>query len=152
MPAIARRILRAKDRRYFCKHVSDLPAPHDTENVDFMSQQEVRSSHARDAPCFWLMDCVLDLQTLDFLQSDKFVAETKILCGKACTEGISGVPFTVVCNKWAISGGQSADVYYDVSLYICFCSSLLTAAIPCYAHVLTELFCRSSKDSMRGSP
>jgi len=28
--------------------------------------------------------------------------------------GISGVPFTVIDGKWAVSGGQSWDVYYKV--------------------------------------
>jgi predicted DsbA family dithiol-disulfide isomerase len=33
---------------------------------------------------------------------------------EACRNGVTGVPFTIVENKWAIAGGQSAEVYVQV--------------------------------------
>lgn len=34
---------------------------------------------------------------------------------EARINGVTGVPFTVIDGKWAVSGGQSADVYVQVS-------------------------------------
>ena len=32
-------------------------------------------------------------------------------------KGVTGVPFVVIDNKWAVSGGQSADTYEQVRVY-----------------------------------
>lgn len=33
---------------------------------------------------------------------------------EARKKGISGVPFVIIDGKWAVSGGQTADVYTQV--------------------------------------
>lgn len=38
---------------------------------------------------------------------------------EARVNGVTGVPFTVIDGKWAVSGGQSADVYVQVSFHAC---------------------------------
>lgn len=37
------------------------------------------------------------------------------MINEAREDGVSGVPMTIINDKWAVSGGQSADVYYGVS-------------------------------------
>lgn len=36
---------------------------------------------------------------------------------EAQDKGIPGVPFTVINQKWAIAGGQTAEVYYSVRFF-----------------------------------
>lgn len=50
---------------------------------------------------------------------------TPLLCDRVHDEiviarterGVVGLPFTVIDDKWAVSGGQSADVYEQVSFF-----------------------------------
>ena len=37
------------------------------------------------------------------------------LCDGARSKGITGVPVIVIDGKWAISGGQSSDVFIQVN-------------------------------------
>jgi len=53
-------------------------------------------------------------EALDFLNSDELVAEVNAMVESARANGVTGVPFTVIDNKWAISGGQSPDVFYQI--------------------------------------
>jgi predicted DsbA family dithiol-disulfide isomerase len=55
-----------------------------------------------------------EAEAMAFLESDELMDEVKKSCCQASNEGISGVPFTVICNKWAISGGQPSDIYYNI--------------------------------------
>lgn len=41
----------------------------------------------------------------------------EILIARA-ERGVTGVPFTVIDDKWAVSGSQSKDVYEEVSLVL----------------------------------
>ena len=34
--------------------------------------------------------------------------------GEARKKGVNGVPFVVIDGKWAVSGGQTAEVYSQV--------------------------------------
>jgi len=52
--------------------------------------------------------------TLDFLDSEDLTPEISSQIKEAQMLGISGVPFTVIDGKWAVSGGQSWDVYYKI--------------------------------------
>jgi predicted DsbA family dithiol-disulfide isomerase len=36
------------------------------------------------------------------------------MCEKARDMGIKGVPLTIIDGKWAVSGGQSSDVFVQV--------------------------------------
>jgi len=51
---------------------------------------------------------------LAFLQSDELEDEINSMCDKARAQGVTGVPFTVIDGKWALSGGQCSDVYIQI--------------------------------------
>jgi predicted DsbA family dithiol-disulfide isomerase len=53
-------------------------------------------------------------ETLEFLNSEELLPEVSNQIKEAQMLGISGVPFTVIDGKWAVSGGQSWDVYYKI--------------------------------------
>jgi predicted DsbA family dithiol-disulfide isomerase len=53
-------------------------------------------------------------QAIKFLESDELLADVKRMVYVAQRNGVSGVPFTVIDGRWAISGGQSSDVFYEV--------------------------------------
>lgn len=52
---------------------------------------------------------------MKFLQSDELEKEVENMCDKARSIGITGVPLTIIDGRWAVSGGQSSDVYVQVS-------------------------------------
>lgn len=54
-------------------------------------------------------------QALRFLESDELEKEVNDMCTAARSKGITGVPITIIDSKWAVTGGQSADVYIQVS-------------------------------------
>lgn len=41
------------------------------------------------------------------------------MANDARKKGVTGVPFTVINGKWAVSGGQTSDVYTQVGTRIC---------------------------------
>ena len=55
-------------------------------------------------------------QALRFLESDELEKEVNDMCTAARSKGITGVPITIIDGKWAVTGGQSADVYIQVKL------------------------------------
>lgn len=61
---------------------------------------------------------------MNFLQSDELQKEITDMCDKARDMGINGVPLTVIDGKWAVSGGQSSDVFVQVSLCSCLTVTL----------------------------
>lgn len=54
------------------------------------------------------------LQAIAFLESDELEAEVNKVADAARAKGITGVPVTVIDGKWAVSGGQSSDVFVQV--------------------------------------
>lgn len=56
----------------------------------------------------------MDDKAVKFLQSTELEPEVNAMCEKARTIGITGVPMTIIDGKWAVSGGQSSDVYVQV--------------------------------------
>jgi len=54
------------------------------------------------------------LQALTFFQTDELEAEVNKVADAARAKGITGVPITVIDGKWAVSGGQSSDVFVQV--------------------------------------
>ncbi|KAF8235796.1 thioredoxin-like protein [Tricholoma matsutake] len=53
-------------------------------------------------------------EAVNFLQSDELQKEITDMCDKARDMGINGVPLTVIDGKWAVSGGQSSDVFVQI--------------------------------------
>lgn len=55
---------------------------------------------------------------MSFLESDECLDEVETMMTEARRKGVNGVPFVVIDGKWAVSGGQTAEVYTQVSLCI----------------------------------
>ncbi|KIM40482.1 hypothetical protein M413DRAFT_72880 [Hebeloma cylindrosporum] len=53
-------------------------------------------------------------EALAFLQSDELEKEVNTMCDEARSKGITGVPMTIIDGKWAVSGGQSSDVFIQI--------------------------------------
>ena len=49
-----------------------------------------------------------------WLRGDELVEEVKRMSAEAQKKGVTGVPFAVIDGKWAVSGGQTAEVYSQV--------------------------------------
>jgi len=53
-------------------------------------------------------------EAVEFIKSDELRADVQRMVTCAQRMGVSGVPFTVVDGRWAISGGQTSEVYYKI--------------------------------------
>ncbi|KAI0671429.1 thioredoxin-like protein [Trametes maxima] len=53
-------------------------------------------------------------QVVEFLKGDEYRAEVEQMANEARKKGITGVPFTVINGRWAVSGGQTSDVYTQI--------------------------------------
>jgi len=53
-------------------------------------------------------------KALEFLASDAYWDEVEELIEECQAQGITGVPHTVVNDRWAIIGGQMSDTYYKI--------------------------------------
>ncbi|CDO74983.1 hypothetical protein BN946_scf184945.g55 [Trametes cinnabarina] len=53
-------------------------------------------------------------QVIEFLKSDEYRAEVEQMANEARKKGVTGVPFTIINGRWAVSGGQTADVYTQI--------------------------------------
>ncbi|TFK40137.1 thioredoxin-like protein [Crucibulum laeve] len=53
-------------------------------------------------------------EALKFLESDELEKEVNEMCESARSGGITGVPMTIIDGKWAVSGGQSSDVFIQI--------------------------------------
>ncbi|KAJ1311450.1 hypothetical protein OPQ81_009939 [Rhizoctonia solani] len=53
-------------------------------------------------------------EAIAFLATDELKKEVADGIQEARELGVTGVPFTVIDNKWAISGGQASEVYYQL--------------------------------------
>jgi len=53
-------------------------------------------------------------EAVAFLNSDEFEKEIDTMCNEARSKGITGVPMTIIDGKWAVSGGQSSDVFIQI--------------------------------------
>jgi len=54
-------------------------------------------------------------QAITYLNSDEDVQAVEDQIEEARKGGISGVPVLIIDGKWAISGGQTRDVYVQVN-------------------------------------
>lgn len=53
-------------------------------------------------------------QAVKFIESDECLDEVERMMNEARKKGVNGVPFVVIDGKWAVSGGQTAEVYSQV--------------------------------------
>ncbi|TFK49506.1 thioredoxin-like protein [Heliocybe sulcata] len=53
-------------------------------------------------------------EAIEFLETDEGLAEVNSMIADTKAKGITGVPFTIIDGKWAVSGGQTADVYVQI--------------------------------------
>jgi hypothetical protein len=50
------------------------------------------------------------------MNSDECLAKVNHQVAEARAKGVTGVPFTIIDGKWAVSGGQSAPVFVKVRM------------------------------------
>ncbi len=50
------------------------------------------------------------------MNSDECLAKVNHQVAEAREKGVTGVPFTIIDGKWAVSGGQSAPVFVKVRM------------------------------------
>ncbi|KAH9945368.1 thioredoxin-like protein [Epithele typhae] len=53
-------------------------------------------------------------KALAFLKSDEYQEEIQQMAAEARKKGVTGVPFTIINGRWAVSGGQSAETYAQI--------------------------------------
>ncbi|KAH9972107.1 thioredoxin-like protein [Lactifluus volemus] len=53
-------------------------------------------------------------EALSFLKSDDCLEKVNNQVAEARAKGVTGVPFTIIDGKWAVSGGQSAPVFVKI--------------------------------------
>ncbi|KAI0707418.1 thioredoxin-like protein [Earliella scabrosa] len=53
-------------------------------------------------------------QAVEFLKSPELQEEVEQMAVDARKKGVTGVPFTIINGRWAVSGGQSAEVYAQI--------------------------------------
>ncbi|KAI0749423.1 thioredoxin-like protein [Daedaleopsis nitida] len=53
-------------------------------------------------------------KVVDFLESNEYQEEVEQMAVDARKKGVTGVPFTIINGRWAVSGGQSAEVYAQI--------------------------------------
>lgn len=59
-------------------------------------------------------DLMTKEEAVKFLESDECVDEVETMMTEARRKGVNGVPFVVIDGKWAVSGGQTAEVYSQI--------------------------------------
>jgi DSBA-like thioredoxin domain len=59
---------------------------------------------------------IFSCQALSFLKSDDCLEKVNNQVAEARAKGVTGVPFTIIDGKWAVSGGQSAPVFVKVRI------------------------------------
>jgi len=53
-------------------------------------------------------------EAVKFLESDECREEVISMMAEARKKGVTGVPFTIIDGRWAVIGGQTADVYIQI--------------------------------------
>jgi len=54
------------------------------------------------------------VEALSFLESDECLGKVSNQIAEARAKGVSGVPFTIIDGKWAVSGSQTAPVFVKI--------------------------------------
>ncbi|KAI0031211.1 thioredoxin-like protein [Vararia minispora EC-137] len=60
------------------------------------------------------VDLMSKEEALEFLKSDELSDKVLAQVNEARAKGVTGVPFTIIDGKWAVSGGQSAPVFVKI--------------------------------------
>lgn len=60
-------------------------------------------------------------EALEFIKSDELLKEVNQICDEAKAKGIKGVPMTWINGKWAISGGQSSEIFIQMFQKLATC-------------------------------
>jgi predicted DsbA family dithiol-disulfide isomerase len=81
-------------------------------------------------------------EAVRFLESDELKDEVQKLADEARAKGISGIPVTVIDNKWAVSGGKSADVYVQIFKKMAACSGQASKS-PVPGAYVPEIACQA---------
>jgi predicted DsbA family dithiol-disulfide isomerase len=90
-------------------------------------------------------------QVADFFDTDECADEVTKMIEEARTRGVSGVPFTIIENKWAVSGGQTSDVYYQVRSYNVF--NQMTTELTWFVQIFNKLAnCYASRGLCPSTP
>ncbi|KAM5531011.1 hypothetical protein V8D89_015338 [Ganoderma adspersum] len=53
-------------------------------------------------------------KAIEFLTSDECQDEVESMAAEARRKGVTGVPFSIINGRWAVSGGQTAEVYGQI--------------------------------------
>ncbi|KAK7032828.1 polyketide biosynthesis associated protein [Favolaschia claudopus] len=53
-------------------------------------------------------------EAIAFLNTNELEDEVNSMCDEARAKGVTGVPLVVIDGKWAVSGGQSSDVFVQI--------------------------------------
>ena len=61
-------------------------------------------------------DLCESVQALSFLQSEELFTKVDDQIKEARAKGVTGVPFTIIDGRWAVSGGQPAPIFVQVSI------------------------------------
>jgi hypothetical protein len=108
--------------------LADLVVP-TLEDIDFVSPISTSTSSPPSPPPSFDPSALspslqaIHADTLAFLRSTELEAEVKEQSGQAAKKGITGVPFSVIERRWAVSGCQKPECYYKVGLVfgvLCF--------------------------------
>ncbi|GJE94769.1 thioredoxin-like protein [Phanerochaete sordida] len=78
------------------------------ENLANIGDTEVLADMAVDAKLMTKEEAV------SFLESTECLDEVERMMNEARKKGVNGVPFVVIDGKWAVSGGQTAEVYAQI--------------------------------------
>jgi len=76
-----------------------------------------------------LADCAIGAglmsreQAVMFIQSDEWKAQVEEMSAEARVNGVTGVPFTVIEGRWAVSGSQSAEAYSQIFRKLATCGA-----------------------------
>ena len=57
-------------------------------------------------------------QALEFLRSNEYQEEIRQMAEEARRKGVTGVPFTIINGRWAVSGGQASETYAQVRCWV----------------------------------
>jgi hypothetical protein len=73
-------------------------------------------------------------QAVEYLNSDKDIQEVEDQIEGARKGGVNGVPVLIIDGRWAISGGQTRDVYLQVNHFIPLVPDRLCSRDPVFIH------------------
>lgn len=67
---------------------------------------------------------------LQFFESGELKDDVDVLIANARQNGVSGVPLTIIENKWVVNGSQKADVFIQIFKKLATCTGPCTSKAP----------------------